>query len=96
MSIPIPIIDSVLDAGKTIINKIWMDKGDKAKLEITKQELEQNFELALKSLAQSGELTKLELIFKEHQAQRDYALNQFGSAEILKEMGKVGSTGVLS
>lgn len=89
--IPIPIVDSIIDAGKTAINKIWMDKGDKAKLELTKQEMEQHFELALTTLAQNGDLTKLELVFKEHQAQRDFANDQFGKAEVLKGFGKIGS-----
>lgn len=88
--IPIPIIGSIIDAGKTIIDKIWMDKGEKEKLEITKEELKRNFELALRQMEQTGDLTKLEQSMKEWQAQRDFANDQFGKAEALKEFGTIG------
>lgn len=90
MALPIPIIDSVLDAGKTILDKLFMDKGEKEKIEITKAELKNNFELALKQMDQNEELTKLEQVFKEHQAQRQFANDQFGTIESLKELGWVG------
>ena len=90
MSLTIPIIDTILDTGKTVINKIWMDAGDKAKIELTKEELQQKFDLALKTLAQNGELTTLEMLFEEYQAQRDFANDQFGKAEVLKGFGWAG------
>lgn len=90
MGLSIPIIDGIIDAGKTVIDKIWMDAGDKAKIELTREELQQKFELAFKTLEQNGELEKLNLVFKEHQAQRDFANDQFGKAEVLEKMGKAG------
>lgn len=88
--LPIPIISGIIDAGKSIIDKIWMDKGDKEKLELTKEEMRNHFELALKQMAQSGDLFKLEQSMKEWQAQRDFANDQFGKAEALKDFGWVG------
>jgi len=88
--IPIPIIDSIIDAGKTVINKIWADKGDVLKMEFTRDQLQKEFDLAFKTLAQGGELEKLNLVFKEHQAQRDFANDQFGTAETMKSFGWVG------
>lgn len=88
--IPIPIIDSLINTGKSILDKIWMDKSDKEKIEITKQELKQNFELTLKQMEQSGELQDFENTFKEHQAQRQFANEQFGTMDALSKMGWVG------
>jgi hypothetical protein len=88
--IPIPILDSLIDAGKTVIDKIWMDKGDKAKIEITKEEMRNQFAIAMKAMNDNHELAKVEQVFKEHQAQRDFANDQFGKAEVLKEMGWTG------
>ena len=90
MALSIPLLDTILDTGKTVINKLWMDKDEKAKIEITKEEMQNQFELALRTLNDKHELDKIEAVFKEHQAQRDFANDQFGKAEVLKEMGWAG------
>ena len=90
MGLPIPVIDGILDLGKSVLDKIWMNQGDKAKIELTREQMKAQFEHSLKEIDQKGELSKIEATFKEHQAQRDYAHDQFGKMEILKEMGWVG------
>ena len=91
MGIGIPIIDKILDVGNTVVDKIWMDKGEKERLEFSKEELAQQVKLAIGKMKQDGELAELELMFKESQAQRDYAQGQFGMASDLKDffLGRV-------
>lgn len=90
MGLPIPIIDSIINLGKTALDKIWIDKGDAAKIELTREQMQRHFELAIKEMDRNGELKQVEATFKEQQAQRDYAHDQFGKMEVLKEMGMVG------
>jgi len=72
-------------------DKIWMDKGEKEKLEFSKEELKEHTRLAIEQMHQNGELTELEYEFKEAESQRTYQLKHFGSAEVLKTfaIGKV-------
>jgi len=81
----IPIIDAVIKAGTKIADKFWMDKSEKETLEFTKAQFIEQMKFAVKQLDQSGELAELELIFRESQAQRDYQIKMFGSAEALKD-----------
>lgn len=74
----------ITDAVKSITNKIWMDKGEKARLDFDRDELNAIVSMKLQEMEKSGELDKIEAEFKESQAQRDYAQNQFGSADTLK------------
>jgi hypothetical protein len=90
MGLPIPIIDGVIDVGKTIINKIWMDKADKEQLTLTKDQLRKEFTVTLKQLAMQDKLQDFERVFKEHQAQRDFANDQFGTAQAMAQFGWVG------
>lgn len=83
----IPIIDTIIKAGEKIADKIWMDKEAKEKLEFTKEQFISQINFNLNKLEQEGELKKIEGVFKESQAQRDYANNQFGTAAILKNFG---------
>jgi hypothetical protein len=85
MGLGLPLIDAISATVGKITDKIWMDKGEKEKLEFTKNELFVNAKLAVSKLEQEGELSELELVFKESQAQRDYAKDQFGSAKVLKD-----------
>lgn len=78
------IIEAVSDIGTKVADKFWMDKGAQEQLSFDKEKFTQEVGLAVKRLAQDGELGKLEAVFKEVQAQRDFVLNQFGSAETLK------------
>jgi len=75
------VIDSVIEK---VIPKFWMDKGEKEKIELTREELQNGLKLALKELHQSGELKKEAQVFQESDAQRNFQLKQFGSAEVLK------------
>lgn len=90
--ITIPIIDAVMDLGKTVIDKIWMGKADKEKLEMTKDEMRRAFEVTLTQMEDTKQMKVLENTLKEHQAQRDYANAQFGTVEALSNMGWVGKT----
>jgi len=85
------IVKGVTDIGGKIIDKIWMDKDEEAKLEFSKEELKYVFDMGIRKLEQDGEFKELEMIFQESQAQRDYAHKQFGTAEDLKTflIGKV-------
>lgn len=78
---PVTAIANLVDKG---IDKIWMDKGEKARLEFSREELRTEMKLMLKSKAMSHDIEKLELEFRESQAQRDYAHEQFGTASVLK------------
>lgn len=91
MGIDVGIFNGVAELIKTGVNKFWMDKGEKERLEITKEEMQKGFEVVLKKMNQSGDLKKLELTFKESEAQREYTQKHFGSAETLKTftIGKV-------
>ena len=84
------LVGPVVEIAKTAMDKIWMDKGEQEKLEFSKEELVQKMGFAIQEMALNGELKKLEHVFKESQAQRDYALDQFGSAKTLKDAGWMG------
>lgn len=90
MAIPIPIVDGLITAGMKVLDSLFMSKADEAKIELTKEQLRQQFELTLRQMAEQGKLAEFERVFKEHQAQRDFANDQFGKMEILKEMGWAG------
>jgi hypothetical protein len=92
MAIPIPIVDSLIEAGKSILDKIFMDKADKEKIEITKEELRKNFEITLRQMTDNKELAILDKAFQEYEAQRQYANDQFGTVDALANMGWVGKT----
>lgn len=92
MAIPIPIIDAVMDLGKTVIDKIWMGKADKEKLELTREEMRHAFEISLTQMEDTKQMKVLEATLKEHQAQRDYAHAQFGTVDALANMGWAGKT----
>lgn len=81
-------VSNLIHAG---LDKIWMDKGEKEKLEFSKDELKATMTTTLASLAQQGKFKELEMVFKEAQAQRDYQIKSFGSAEVLKDffLGRV-------
>lgn len=87
----IPIIDTILSAATTVVDKIWMDKDKKEQLSFDKTKLVEEMKVTLIAMEQQGELKKIEEEFRESQAQRDYANNQFGSATVLKEflIGKI-------
>jgi len=78
------VIEAVTNIGGKIADKIWMDKEAQAQLSFDKEKFSQEIGLAVKKLAQDGNLAELEAVFKEAQAQRDFVLKQFGSAETLK------------
>jgi hypothetical protein len=84
MGLGIPIIDAIINLGGTVADKIWMDKGEKEKLEFSKEQFVEQIKLAVKQLDQAGELAEMEMVFKESQAQRDYVQDQFGTAEQMK------------
>jgi hypothetical protein len=87
----IPIIDTVLKAAQTAVDKIWMDKDKKEQLKFDREKLHREMEVALRNLEQTGELKKIESDYKEAQSQRDYANTQFGTASVLKDffLGKI-------
>ena len=51
-------ITRALDFGKTIVNKIWMDKGEKEKIGLDKQEMLNTFNLALARMQQDGDMAE--------------------------------------
>lgn len=87
----IPIYDTLVEAGKTIINKIWMDKDKKEQITLDRDALGAKFNLALSEMEQTGELAKIDKEYRESQAQRNYANDQFGSAVTLSSFffGKI-------
>jgi hypothetical protein len=91
----IPIISSIIEAGKVVLDKFWMDKGEKEKLELTKEELKQQFSIIMEEMNQTGKLANIDKVFREHQAQRQFANDQFGTAKALKEFGWVGKVVML-
>ena len=46
------------DFGKTIVNKIWMDKGKKERITLDKQEMLNTFNLALARMQQDGDMAE--------------------------------------
>lgn len=77
------VLGMLLPFAKGIVDKFWMDKGEKERLEFTKEEMKAQLELALKQMEIDGAFKEADQIFREVQAQRDYAQKQFGSAEVL-------------
>lgn len=88
--LPIPIISSIIEAGKAVLDKFWMDKGDKEQLLLTKEEMKAQFKLTMEQMHQDGKLSMIDKSFREFQAQRDFANDQFGTAKALAELGWVG------
>lgn len=81
----LPIIDTILSVAEKAADKIWMDKDKKEQLNFDKEKFVGDMKLAIQGMEQKGELDELEIMFKEAQAQRDYAQQQFGTAQILKD-----------
>lgn len=88
--LPIPIIGAIISAGKSVLDKFWMDKGAKEKLEFSKEEMLQQFEMMANKMAQDGKFKSIQLKMEEWQAQRDFANAQFGTAKDLAMLGWVG------
>ena len=80
----------IVGIGGKVIDKIWMDKATAGKLELTREELQKEFELAIKQMDQDGDLKRIDQIFREHEAQRKFANDQFGTMDALAKMGWVG------
>jgi len=85
MSLGIPLVDTIIEAGMKVADKIWMDKSEKEKLEFDKAQFVAQVKLTVAKMEQDGELAKIEAAFRESQAQRDYAHQQFGTALDLKD-----------
>lgn len=85
------IVSALSNTVGKVLDKFWMNKSDKEKLEFSKEELLQSMKLKVFEMAQDGEFKKIEQEFRESQAQRDYAQAQFGTADILSKFlfGKV-------
>lgn len=87
----IPLIDTVIKAATKVADKLWMDKDKAEELRLNRDQFEAQVRLALKKMEQDGELAQIEAEWRETEAQRQYAHNQFGTAEILKDftLGKI-------
>lgn len=91
MSLGIPIADKIIGLAETAADKIWMDKDKKEQLKFDRESLTAAMTQAMKKMEQDGEFKELDMMFKESEAQRQYAHNQFGTAALLKDffLGKV-------
>jgi hypothetical protein len=84
------VIDAVKSIGTTVADKLWMDKDEKEQLAFSKVQFAANVKLAVEQMVQDGQFKELEAEFKEHDAQRNYAQQQFGSVQALAAMGWIG------
>lgn len=84
------VIESVSGIFGKVADKLWMDKSEKEKLEFDKVTFIESMKMSFAELKQSGMLKELEHEFKEHEAQRNYAQQQFGTVTALASMGFVG------
>lgn len=84
------VIDSVTGIFGKVADKIWMDKSEKEKLEFDKLAFVETMKMEFTKVVQDGTLKEMQQEFQEHQAQRDYANNQFGTVTALATMGFVG------
>lgn len=91
MGLGIPIVDTIIGAAEKAADKIWMDKDKKEQLKFDREKFTGEMEKAIKQMNIDGDLAKLEAVFKESDAQRQYALSQFGTAALLKDFffGKI-------
>lgn len=84
------VIDVVSNTFGKIADKLWMDKGDQERLEFSKIEFIETMKFSLTKLLQDGKLKEQENDFREHDAQRQYAHQQFGTVAALAGLGFVG------
>lgn len=84
------LFESIFKVGGKVIDKLWMDKYQQAQITITKDQMKNDFDLAIKKMVQDGEFKEIEAEFREHQAQRQFANDQFGTLDALSRMGWVG------
>lgn len=90
MGFPIPIVDAIVNVGGKVLDKFFMNKSEKELLKLSKEQLRKEFEIELKRMAQEGELQREENAFREYEAQRAFANDQFGTMQALQGMGLVG------